>query len=171
MTEQSQRRNAFIWLFIAILGIIACLTPMMRNISIEEGAPAYVFIGGLLIILGLITARIYFRRAKVLAGMMSPERFLAHWIEDAGTPDQLEATISTEGMIFGKGLYTFKGYSCRLEDVELAKKDGADRLRFTLSTPRKHGNRSKQYRSIAVPPGEMANAQRIIETLKSKYGF
>lgn len=169
MTEQSQRRNAFIWLFIAFLGIGACFIPMAGDISIENGAPAYVALGGLLIIAGLVAAPIYFRRARVLAGMMSGEKFLAHWVEAAGTSEQLEATISTEGMIFGKELYTFSGYSCRLEDVALEKGDGGDRLKFTLSTPRKHLNRSKHYFDIAVPPGEMANAQRIVEVLKSKF--
>jgi hypothetical protein len=101
--------------------------------------------------------------------MMFGEKFLAHWVEAAGTSEQLEATFSTEGMIFGKELYTFSGYSCRLEDVALEKGDGGEHLKFTLSTPRKPGLRSKHHCDIAVPPGEMANAQRIVEVLKSRF--
>jgi hypothetical protein len=134
------------------------------DISIDDGAPAFIAFGGLLALAGLIAAPMYFRRARVLAGMLSGEGFLARWVVGEGTPDRLEATISKDGLILNKELFTFTGYSCRLEAVELETRADASYLVFTLSIPSKHG-RHKHKHDVPVPPQEMASAMRIVSAL------
>ena len=99
---------------------------------------------------------------------MSGDKFLARWIADAGATGQIEVVILTEGMILESELFTFSGCSCRLDGLALERGDGSGRLKLSLSSPRKT-HRHKHQRDIAVPPGEMANAQRIVEILRTKY--
>jgi hypothetical protein len=164
MTDRSQRRNGFIWLIVAMVGLVACILPVIFDISIDDGAPAFIAFGGLLVLAGLIAAPIYFRRARVLAGMLSSEGFLAHWVAGEGTSDSLEVTISKGGLTLNRELYTFSGYSCRLEAVELETRADASYLIFTLSLPAKYG-RHKHKHDVPVPPEEMASALRVVAAL------
>lgn len=149
---------------LAILGLVACVLPVILDISIDDGAPAFIALGGLLALAGLIAAPIYFRRARVLAGMLSGEGFPARWVAGEGTPDRLEVTISKGGLILNKELFTFSGFSCRLEAVELETRSDASYLLFTLSIPSKHG-RHKHKHDVPVPPEEIASALRVVSAL------
>jgi hypothetical protein len=91
MTGESQRRNAFIWLVAALAGIIVGLVPMVHGVSIEEGVPMFIALGAILVIAGLVAAPIYFRRARVLAGMASGKKFLAHWTANPGATESVSA--------------------------------------------------------------------------------
>jgi hypothetical protein len=61
-------------------------------------------------------------------------------------------------------LYTFSGYSCRLEAVELETRADASYLIFTLSLTAKYG-RHKHKHDVPVPPEEMASALRVVAAL------
>jgi hypothetical protein len=166
MTDRSQRRNGVIWLIVAVVGLILCILPTIFDIGIYEGAPAFIGLGGFLVLSGLIAAPMFFRRARVLAGMLQGGNFLAHWVTGEGTPDREEVTVSKGGLILNKDLYTFSGYSCRLEDVGLETRPDSTYLIFTLSHPAKYSRRNNKY-DVQVPPGEVATAQRVIAALRA----
>jgi hypothetical protein len=164
MTDRSQKRNGVIALIVAMAGLAVCLLPVIIDTSIEDGAPAFIAFGCLLVLAGMIAAPIYFRRARVLAAMLSAECFLARWVVGESSSEKLEVIISKDGLTLNGELYTFSGYSCRLEAVKLETREDSSYLVFTLSLPAKYG-RHKSKHDVPVPPAEMASALRVVSAL------
>ncbi len=166
----SQKLLAKIFLAIGLVGIALCLLPWLLGISIQDGAPAIVIFGSMFAIIGLLSSRSLFNRARILRRMSSGFEILARWTYDS-PPDQNlkdefgEIVIGSAGLYAEGELYTFSAYSCRLESVTLVEAPRPQVL-FVISIPRKHGRHQKEI-SIPVPEASRSSAATAVQVLNN----
>lgn len=77
-----QRKNAFIWLIISVLGLLMVFVPALFDIDMMDGGGALIFIGIMLFISGILVSILFFNRSASLRRMFSGEGLLAHWRYD-----------------------------------------------------------------------------------------
>lgn len=83
--KNPQRRNAFIWLFIALIGLLMVLAPFIFDIDIMDGGGPLIFIGIFVFIAGILVSILFFGRSSSLGRMFRGEGLLAHWRYDSAT--------------------------------------------------------------------------------------
>lgn len=74
-----QRRHLWISLGVSVLGVAMVLAPGIFDIDIFSGGGAMIFLGIVLIPVGLLVALLFWKRARVLDRLFAEKDLLAHW--------------------------------------------------------------------------------------------
>jgi hypothetical protein len=74
-----QTRVAITWLGIAILGVAGTILPSALGMDGMGGGYAIAFVSGFIALAALITAAIFWARARVLGRLLAGRDVLAHW--------------------------------------------------------------------------------------------
>lgn len=82
--KNTQRRAAFIWIFIAFAGVFMVFMPAIFDIDIMNGGGALIFFGIFVFISGIIVSIMFFRRSKIFDNALRGE-VLVRWNYDTDT--------------------------------------------------------------------------------------
>jgi len=77
--KNTQRRAAFIWLFIGAAGIFMVFMPGLFEIDMLNGGGALIFIGIFVAISGIVVSILFFKRAKLMDNVFLGDKYLIHW--------------------------------------------------------------------------------------------
>jgi hypothetical protein len=83
--KNPQRRNALIWLFISLAGLLMVFIPFVFDVDMMNGGGVLIFVGMVFSISGILVSVIFFKRSGALKRMFTGEGLLAHWIYDKTT--------------------------------------------------------------------------------------
>ena len=79
MKVNSQRKTVAIWLVIAVIGVVVVFLPGILGIDGFDGGFALSALGILIVIVGVVVAITYARRASKLDAVFEGKDLLAHW--------------------------------------------------------------------------------------------
>lgn len=114
--KNTQRRTAFIWLIVSILGLLAIFITFIFEIDIMDGGGALIFIGLFIFITGIIVSIMYFRRAGVI-DKAAQGNMLAHWRYDTRTWKEFAEEDYTQRKSGNKALFILISSICIIVGV------------------------------------------------------
>jgi len=166
--QASQKLAANIFLIIGILGVAACVAPWVFDISVEDGGGALVAIGGMIALIGLMSSRVFFNRARELKAMASGEGILGRWTYDSPQDAENraefgEVVIGLSGVYAEGEFYAFNAFTCRLERASMIEGPNPQII-FELSLAHKHGRHRQELR-VPVPGSWISVAANIVAHL------
>ena len=77
--KNTQRRAAFIWLFISAVGLFMIFMPSLFDIDIFDGGGALIILGIFALISGIGVSILFFKRARVIDNAFIGNNYLIHW--------------------------------------------------------------------------------------------
>lgn len=77
--KNTQRRAAFIWLFIGVAGIFMAFMPGLFDIDIFDGGGPLILLGIFAALSGIFVSMLFFKRAKIIDDAFIENNYLIHW--------------------------------------------------------------------------------------------
>jgi hypothetical protein len=184
MLHHPQRRSALIWSGVALAGIVLIFLPTIISLEGNNGGYAISFLGGFMVLLGMIAAIIYFRLAATIDNITRKENVLVRWhyttdewqkyvdIENKeighkrdNKNEPSEAIIALDGVYFNRQLHVWKGMGAILEEIVFESESGKQsRIRIEYSVPSRSGRTDFSVR-IPVPSGQEDDAQKVVTNI------
>jgi len=92
-----QRRTALACTSIIILGLFVVFLPAILHMDMMKNGFGFSFIGGFVVIIGIIIIIVFGRLAGLFDNIMKPENILAHWTY---SPEQKAASLNFKLAVF-----------------------------------------------------------------------
>jgi len=115
--KNTQRRAAYIWLFIGALGTFMAFMPSLFDIDIFDGGGALILLGIFAAISGVLVSILFFKRSKVIESAFMGSNYLIHWKYDANTWNEYAEKDFNFRKGINKALFLLIGGMCLIVGV------------------------------------------------------